>query len=120
MTLRECYDLMGGDYGDVMSRLPREQTVQKFVLKFMDDQNFALLKDSMASGDLETAFRAAHTIKGNCQNLSFAKLGESSSELTEALRAGDLARAEALMPRFAEDYRCTMDAIRQLKDSLEG
>lgn len=37
MSLKECYDKMGADYEDVLSRLRSEVLVRKFALKFLDD-----------------------------------------------------------------------------------
>ena len=59
MTLQECYQAMGADYEDVLSRLRSERLVQKFVLKFLDDGSFDLLCRSMAEGQDEEAFRAS-------------------------------------------------------------
>ena len=33
MNLKECYIKFGGDFDEVLGRLRREQTVQKFVYK---------------------------------------------------------------------------------------
>ena len=88
MTLQECYAALGGDYDEAMGRLRSEKLVQKFVLKFLNDGSYRLLCDSLASGDRDEAFRAAHTLKGVCQNLSLTKLGASSSALAETLRGG--------------------------------
>ena len=35
MSLKECYDKMGADYEDVLSRLRSEVLVRKFALKFL-------------------------------------------------------------------------------------
>ena len=70
MTLQECYAAMGGNYEDVIGRLRSERLVQKFVLKFLDDGSYSLLCQSLEEKNYEEAFRAAHTIKGVCQNLS--------------------------------------------------
>ena len=118
MTLQECYNTLGGDYQDVMNRLRSERLVQKFVLKFLDDGSFALLTGAMETGDQETAFRAAHTIKGMCQNLSFTKLAASSSQLTEVLRAGDMAGAQGMIGGVSEDYERTVQAIRGFQAGL--
>ena len=118
MTLQECYAAMGGNYDDVMGRLRSERLVQKFVLKFLDDGSYELLCGSFASGNWEEAFRAAHTIKGMCQNLSFTTLGESSSELTEALRGGKQPGADELLERVKADYQTTAEAIRVFQASL--
>mgnify|MGYP000290853416 FL=1 len=59
------------------------------------------LTQAMDAGDVETAFRAAHTLKGICANLGFKSLFEVSYEITEALRAGDMEQAKVMWPRCA-------------------
>ena len=76
MTLKECYTAIEGDYNDVMSRLMTEKLVSKFVVKFLNDESYNQLVDFMKSENIEEAFRAAHTLKGVSQNLSFTKLYE--------------------------------------------
>lgn len=115
MTLKECYDAMGGNYESVIGRLRKESMVQKFVLRFPNEDTFDVLKRSMAEGDYETAFRAAHTIKGNCLNLSFDRLYRSSNLLTESLREGYHPGADEYLRQVEEDYKVTVDAIRKLQ-----
>ncbi len=43
MNLKECYIKFGGDFDEVLGRLRREQTVQKFVYKFLDDKKLLLV-----------------------------------------------------------------------------
>lgn len=118
MTLQECYEALGGNYQEVSSRLPSEKFIQKFVLKFLDDQSYQLLEDSWQSGNDEEAFRAAHTIKGMCQNLSFTTLQESSSQLTESLRSGRTPESVGLLEQVRTDYQRTAEAIRSYKEGL--
>lgn len=118
MTLKECYTAMGSDYDDVLGRLRSERLVQKFVLKFLDDGCFTTLCEALGAGDRDEAFRAAHTIKGMCQNLSFTKLAASSSDITEALRGGDVAAAIGMLDRVRGDYELTASAIRAFKAEL--
>lgn len=118
MTLRECYDKLGGDYDEVISRLRSERLVQKFVVKFLDDGSYATLARSVTEKNREEAFRAAHTIKGMCQNLSFTRLGRSADELTEALRNEWSDDAQALFEAVSEDYRRVSAAIEELKAGL--
>ena len=122
MTLQECYAAIGGDYEEAMGRLRSERLVQKFVLKFLNDGSYQLLQDSLAAGDRDEAFRAAHTIKGVCANLAFNALLESSEALTEALRDGRPAQPgeEALIQRVNEDYQRTVQAIRVLQEGVGG
>ena len=112
MTLKECYAAMEGDYDEVFSRLRKDERIQKFVMKFLDDKSFDELKAAVEAGDLETAFRAAHTLKGVTQNLSFAKLFNCTNKLTELLRGGQM--DEALYKQVEESYHQTIAAIREL------
>lgn len=118
MTLKECYIAFDGNYEDVLGRLHSERLVQKFVLKFLDDGNYDTLCRALETGLQEEAFRAAHTIKGMCQNLGFTKLEQSSSLMTETLRSGDMTGAQALSDRVREDYERTVEAIRTFKIGL--
>lgn len=121
MTLKECYAAMGSDYDEVLGRLRSERIVQKFALKFADDGSYALLQKSLAEKNYEEAFRAAHTIKGVCQNLAFTKLGASSSALAEALRGGKWSDgAAALVEQTAKDYEETVSALRAFQEALGG
>ena len=120
MTLRECYAAMGGSYDDAIGRLRSERLVQKFVLKFLDDGSYDLLCRSMEEKNYEEAFRAAHTIKGVCQNLSLSRLQDSSSRLCESLRGGYTPESGALLEETAADYRRTVDAIRAFREASQG
>ena len=120
MTLQECYAALGGSYQDVLGRLPSERMVQKFVLKFLNDGSYDLLIRSMEAGNYGEAFRAAHTIKGVCQNLDFTRLYESSSALSEALRNGMTPEAPALVEQVKADYAQTVAAIREFEASIGG
>ena len=106
MTLQECYAAMGGDYNDAIGRLRSERLVQKFVLKFAEDGSY-----SLADSNYDEAFRAAHTIKGVCQNLSLTRLADSSSALCESLRGGT-PPASGLAEQVSTDYQETISAIR--------
>ena len=120
MTLKECYAALGGDYEEAIGRLRSERLVQKFVLKFLNDQSYNLLCSSMASKDYGEAFRAAHTIKGVCQNLGFTVLGKSSSDLSEALRNGYTPEADGLFQQVKGDYELTAQAIGTFQEGAEG
>lgn len=116
MTTKECYELMGADYGDVLERLMNDKLVKRFLYKFADAKDMEELKSSLEAQDYETAFRMAHNLKGVCANLSIRKLGASSSELCEELRDGKYTdRVESLMAVVQADYDETLAAIRQLR-----
>ena len=116
MTIRECYGELGLDFDAVLSRLVNEKLVQKFALKFLDDPSFQNLKDALYSKDVETAFRAAHTLKGVCLNLGFDNLYKASFDITEKLRGRDTEGCEELLAKVEEQYNNTVDAIHMMED----
>ncbi len=116
MTLQACFEALGGDYAEVTARLRSERLVQKFVLKFPNDPSYDSLIGAMERQEYEEAFRAAHTIKGVCQNLGFTTLYQSSSKLCEALRGGYTPEAPALAEQVKRDYRRVVDAIRAFQE----
>ena len=117
MTIRECYDVFGGDFDGVMKRLIDENRVERFALKFLDESSMKQLRISLIEDDQESAFRAAHTIKGICQNLGFTHLGNSSGALTDYLRKGLNGNWQELLHQTEMDYREVIDALKQLEDS---
>ena len=76
MTLKEAYESVESNYDNVLKRLGSEGMIKRFAVKFIDDPTFGELKNALAAGDGESAFRAAHTMKGICLNLGFDKLYE--------------------------------------------
>ncbi len=122
MDIRQCYEALGGSYDEVLKRLMNNENIlKKFLFKFLDDQSYSLLVSSLESGDGQTAFRAAHTLKGVCQNLSLTRLADSASELTEALRGGTItAEASALAEKVDADYRLTEQAISAFRAQSGG
>ncbi len=119
MTIQECYAKMSGNFEDVMARLRKEDFVKKFLVKFPTDPSFNELIDNMEKEDVEVSFRAAHTLKGVCQNLGLERLFKSSNDVTEALRSKDMDTAKILLPKVVEDYKVTIEAINEFVENEE-
>lgn len=115
MTVKECYEQIGSDYAGVLRRLGSEALVKRFALKFLKDPSYQELKDALIRKDGETAFRAAHTLKGVCLNLGFDRLYESSAALTELLRGRDCSGCEALFEELTVRYGALMAALKELE-----
>lgn len=114
MTIKECYEAMGADYQNVLNRFPNEAFIKKFVLKFLDDNSYVNLKEALAAGNVEEAFRAAHTLKGVCLNLGFDNLYKASSAITEIFRVGELEGAKEAFEEVEKQYNITVNAIKAM------
>ena len=122
MTIRECYQKLGGEFAQVEKRLPSVSLVRKFIIKFLDDDSFSMLCHAMQNGQREEAFRAAHTLKGVSANLGFDRLQAAVGELTELLRpeTGNIPEGAApLLEAVRREYELTAGAIRAYLDSAE-
>lgn len=116
MTLEECYQELGGSYAEVLSRMMSPKLVTRFLGKFLDDPSHQMLCDAMMAGDRVEAFRAAHTLKGVCQNLSFGGMLTSVEPLTEMLRFADAdipEGAKELFAQVSQDYDKTVSVIKE-------
>lgn len=115
MTFKELYEVVGGDYSDVVKRLVSEEFAKRFALKFLNDDAFASLGEAMKTRNAENAFRAAHTLKGVAQNLGFGNLGRSAAELTEVLRGRTFVDADELYEKVRSDYSVLVFALKSLE-----
>ena len=116
MTVKECYEKMGANFENVLSRLGgSEALVKRFALKFLDDTSYQNLEQQLQNRDVEEAFRAAHTLKGVCLNLGFDNLFTVSSDLTEKLRAKELDGTDELFEKVKEQYGITVNALKEME-----
>jgi chemotaxis protein histidine kinase CheA len=110
MTEQECRDLQQAGV-DVAGSLERfcgnEALLTRFWKEFLRDPSFADLQRAAAEGNVEDAFRAAHSLKGAAANLGLVPIVQAASPCVEALRAGDAGALapESLQPLLAEYAR---------------
>lgn len=114
MTIKECYQMMGGNYDGVFSRFRKDERIKKFATKFLNDKSYDLLFESLDQENYEEAFRASHTLKGICQNLGFDALYGPSHEVTELLRNGQHDHLDELLEQIKEKYKITIEAIQKM------
>ncbi len=115
MNIKECYEKMGADYEEVRRRFPSDAFIQRFALKFAGDPSFPDLEKFLAEGNVQEAFRAAHTLKGVTQNLAFAQLTPLAVEITEILRAGSMEGTAPLMAELKEKYDYTLTCLKAVQ-----
>lgn len=114
MTIKEFYAQIGEDDQDVVKRLGSEALIRRLILKFPQDETFAVLQEALKQQNTETAFRAAHTLKGVAVNLGFTRLYHAAAALTEVLRTAKLAEAAPLLAETETAYRKIINAISAL------
>ena len=105
----------GIDLEDAMERfMDNEAMMTKFLIRFLDDPSFSQLCRAMEQQDAESAFEAAHTLKGVAGNLSMKALFQQTSALVEDLRQKDLAAAAGKMAALEEQYETVRTALSAL------
>jgi len=115
MNVRECYEIMNGDYEDVKRRFLSDTRIRKFALLFLGDNSMEELREAMERRNREKGFQAAHTLKGICLNLGFAGLFVPVNRITEMLRAGFFEKAEKEMLAVEEAFEKTMKGLHELE-----
>ena len=106
---------MGFDLDDALKRFVNNEALyEKFLVKFSSDPNYSLLVDSVKNCNKEEAFKAAHTLKGVCGNLSINRLLELVSKQVEYFRADKWDEGVAMMDTITDEYNKTVKAINNL------
>ena len=117
MNLKKFYESMDVDYSRVLNRLRREQLIEKYLHLFVKDENFEVLNKSVESEDYESAFRAAHSIKGVALNLDLKPVAETASVLVEYFRGQP--QAEYDRTRIKELCQVLNDEFEKIKGKIE-
>ena len=115
MTVEQVYKNMDSDYASVKARLQNDALIEKFLIKFLADESYANIIKNLEVQNPEEAFRAAHTLKGVCQNLGLDRLYKSSYDVTEVLRNGKNDVTPEMMEKLESDYDVTVSSIRELQ-----
>lgn len=105
----------GMNVDDALKRfMNNEAMLEKFLKKFTADTTYQALVDAISAGDVEEAFKAAHTLKGVAANFSFETLGQKVSDACEEFRAGNLERGSALMGEITTLYDRIVNVINEI------
>lgn len=111
---RARLEAVGIDVEGALERfMGNELLLERFLKKFLEDTNYAKLKEALDTGDREGAITASHTLKGVCGNLSMTELFACLTQQVQLLRDGDEAGAAALMPAISRSYDVVCQVIRE-------
>lgn len=109
MLTLESLAAYGADIQTGMKRCVNKESLYLRLVKTVPgNDSFEKLRNAVASKDLETAFQAAHGLKGVTANLSLTPLCEPLTEITEHLRKHE-----------DTDYSLLLDEIKQRRTELE-
>lgn len=118
MTVKECYDRIGGSYDEAKQRLMDDKRMLKFLGMFLRDKSFEQITDALAQNDYAEAFKGAHSLKGVSHNMAFSALCGAVDVLTEELRSGSPSTdVTPLYEKTKAAYELTVQTIKELLDS---
>lgn len=110
---RELLENVGINYAEGLHRFSGHANIyEKLLKRFPDEPTHIALDEAMEKEDVDAAFAAAHTLKGNTGNLSIDALYRGIFPLVEALRSKDMALAKTLYPEFKEKYEEVVNTIK--------
>ena len=113
MDSKNCYDSIGGSFEEVIQRLGNESLIERFVRMFPSDESYANLCKAMDEKNWTEFFNASHTLKGISANLSFKKLYQAASTLTEDVRSGNPSPSvQDDFEKVCAEYKIIMDCLK--------
>lgn len=113
--VRQQLEAVGINVDEALDRfMNNEGLMLKFLLRFPQDENFAMFQQGMKDRDVAAAYSAAHTLKGIVGNLAMTELFALVSRAVEELRREDLDAAAAGMAELERKYSQTVAVLGQL------
>ncbi len=106
---------------DGLTRVGNNRTLYRKLLRQFrsgNEETVAKIGEAMEAGDLQTAARLAHTVKGVAANLGADKLAGSGAELESAFKQGKLEGIEELITALARELGEVMEGIAAFEAAL--
>ncbi len=112
--IKEELILAGIDIDTALTRfMNNENLLQKTLSLFLEDTNFQNLLTHLQTENFSEAYKASHTLKGLCGNLSFTHLFELFSALCIALQEKNIETITSLIPSIIEKHSKLIQAIKK-------
>ena len=94
-----------------------EKLYRKLLSKFRESNRNVVseIKSSIDAGDMETAARLAHTVKGVAGNLGIDDLFPAAGELEKAIKQGEAGSIDTLIENFEVLLNVVLDGIEDLE-----
>lgn len=108
---------VGFNIDEMLENMCYDDNVVMYILKtFLKDENYIKLCKSIEEKDYETAFFAAHTLKGVLSNLAVKNLHILCSNIVEKLRNKDYDNIDLDFKEFCNLYDEVLDTIMEVCD----
>lgn len=104
----------GTDLDSTLDRfMNNEDLYEKFLVKFLEDKNFAELKKNLELKNYEEAFVNAHTLKGVSANLGLDSVYNVLIPMVEELRNNSYTENNYEFKLLEENYNELCDIIKE-------
>ncbi len=90
------------------------EAYESMLVRFPKDPYFSRLCEAITQKNVETAFEAAHALKGIVGNLSMNRMYDDLVPLVEQLRGGSMEGADELLYVIRQDYNAVIEAVEQM------
>lgn len=119
MDVEACYAKMNADYRAAIGLLQSDERIIKYFKIIQRDTNLEDIYKALEQNDYETAFRAAHTLKGLALNMHFTQLAQNAADLTETLRSrGENERIFPLLEKTKQTHQMVIACIASFQEHL--
>lgn len=117
-TFKELFEEYGGDYTATMARFMNNETMYlKFLNMLFKDDNLDKLSEAINNNDLNSAFEAAHTLKGVVANMGLTPMYDAVNVIVEPLRAR---KENPDYPIMLEKIKAEYIKVEELNKKLKG
>lgn len=111
--MMSALEAAGVDAQDGLKRFAGNgELYEKFLHKFLDDDNYAKIAPALEAEDWAAAQAAAHTVKGVSGNLGMKIVFKESSALVTALQDKQYTEAMMIYTKLAQAYRQVVEILQ--------
>ncbi len=93
----------------------KEALLEKFIYKFLDDDNFENYMKNISKNDYEEALKNIHTLKGVTANLGFNNLFVISEKIVNNIRTDKYDDLPKLSEELEKEYNIICEVIKNNK-----
>lgn len=118
MTVKEVYETLNEDYGEVFDRIGNDRFINKYLKKFItEDYNMGLVK-AYDVKDWDEIYRMVHTMKGLALNLGLARLASITTAMCSVIKGKTDRLAQEDVDEFNNMYEEYKKEYSQIESVL--